>query len=154
MKKVITNSRKPTKLGWRVLAASAITIVLICFGICAGYHAIGHSLQETGMRTAQQGVVEAAERLHSRVRDGGIAGPDLTMEELMEWRTDFRRFGHFDHGQYALHVRGVAPAFHGTTITYSGHPPQTSVTMTVQDLEQRKWVVEVEEMPRWWQVWR
>ncbi|MBX3474062.1 MAG: hypothetical protein KF754_06730 [Planctomycetes bacterium] len=154
MQKVKTIRRKRSGLAWRVLAASAIAIVLICLGIFAGFHAIGHSLQETGMRTAQQGVVDAAQRLRSRVGDGGEAGPELTMEELMGWQPDFQRFGHFDHGRYALHVRGAAPAFGGTTITYRGRPPQTSITLTVEDLPQSKWVVEVEEMPRWWQAWR
>jgi len=139
---------------WRVLLASAIAILLIGAGLWAAARAIGYSLQEQGMRTAESGLLEVADALHKRSQEGRPPVPGLTVGELMGWKSDFQRFGHFDSGVYIIQLRGSAPAFERTTIEYSGPPPQRRVVLTVIDLKESRWQVEAEEMPLWWEVWK
>lgn len=125
-------------------------VVLVAIGLLVLNWHIGKKLNAKGTREARQGVVEVAEKMRASHKP---LPRDLTPEKL--YQIDYRfHTGHFDQHGYSISVRGGAPRYAGTTVTYHGRPPQPFITLTVSDLSAGEWSIAEDRPARPWYWWR
>ncbi|MCB9895336.1 MAG: hypothetical protein H6839_12865 [Planctomycetes bacterium] len=109
---------------------------------------------EQAMNDAAGAVEFLARKLHEKSASEQL--PEKIDPEQAAGIDDGYRFagGHFDHYGYTITINGSHPAYAGTTVAYHGRDQQAPITLTVQDLSSKRWIVEQEPLPKWWAVWK